>query len=207
MSRWNTLSVPLINGTQCTLVPACDYRTSSGEWLTFGKDSERKQVEQDRWEFDRFFRPGWDMRTVSGGAELREVRAFLSDALNLPHWNLPADNHGVERILRNAVGVRRLVPVIKREWSCLARVSRPAPAPLRWAAGGGVFWGWGCSWWWPRRWWPQMGGMERRWFGSAGLEQRTDTDRPVRSGHEGSQTCRGTRRDERRRCNRFVRHG
>ncbi|NML98414.1 hypothetical protein HHL24_10670 [Paraburkholderia sp. RP-4-7] len=137
MSQWNTLSVPLENGWQCTLVPTSDYRTQSGNWLIFGTDDEREEIKQARRDFDRYFRPRSDMRTVSGGAELREIQSFLRDTLNVVHRNLPSDNAGVERMLREAVADGRLVPVLNHGYAYSCRVSRPTPAPLRWPSYGG----------------------------------------------------------------------
>jgi hypothetical protein len=105
-------------------------------------DDEMRQLEEDRQDFDRYFRPCGDLRTVSGGAELREIQSFLSDALNVVRWDLPTDNAGVERLLRQAVTHGRLVPVVNREYGSLGRVSRPTPAPLRWPSSGD---GWGAG--------------------------------------------------------------
>jgi hypothetical protein len=66
MSHWNTLSVPLANGWQCTLLPASDYLSPSGEWIFFVRSSEHKQLERDRNDFDWYFRPTSDLRTVTG---------------------------------------------------------------------------------------------------------------------------------------------
>jgi hypothetical protein len=141
MSQWNTLSVPLGSSWQCTLVPAGQYLSPSGDTVRFMRDDDEiRQLEEDRQDFDRSFRPCGDLRTVSGGAELREIQSFLTDALNVVHWDLPIDNVGVERMLRRAVACGRLVPVVNRDYGCLGRVSRPTPAPLRWPSSGD---GWG----------------------------------------------------------------
>jgi len=137
MSQWNTLSVPLETGWQCTLVLASHYRSPSGEWLALMRRGERKQLEQDRTDFDRYFRPRRDLRTVTGETELDTIQSFLSDILNVVHWDLPRDNSGIERVLRKAVADGRLVPVINREWRSRPQVSRPVPAPERWHSGGG----------------------------------------------------------------------
>ena len=121
---------------QCTLVPTSDYRTHHN-WLIFGTDDEREEIEQAGRDFDRYFRPRSDMRTVSGGAELREIQSFLRDTLKVVHWNPPSDNAGVERILREAVADGRLVPVLNRGYGYSCRTSRPTPAPLRWPSSGG----------------------------------------------------------------------
>lgn len=138
MSQWNTLSVPLETGLQCTLVLADQYGGSSGNGLRFMRNNgEFRELEEDRQDFDRYFRPREDLRTISGGAALRTIHSFLSEFLNVAHWNLPADNAGIELILKEAVANGRLVPVINRSGGTLDRVSRPAPAPLRWPSNGG----------------------------------------------------------------------
>jgi hypothetical protein len=141
MSQWNTLSVPLGSSWQCTLVLAGEYVSPSGNTVRLMRDDDEiRQLEEDRQDFDRYFRPCGDVRTVSGGVELREIRSFLTDALNVVLWNLPTDNAEVERMLRQAVRHGRLVPVVNREYGSLRRVSRPTPGPLRWPSSGG---GWG----------------------------------------------------------------
>jgi hypothetical protein len=97
MSKWNALSIPLENGWQCTLVLASEYGSPSGNLLPFTKGKEREQIEQDRQDLHRYFRPRSDLRTASGEAELREIQSFLRDTLHLVHWNLPADNAAVEQ--------------------------------------------------------------------------------------------------------------
>lgn len=64
------------------------------------------------------------------------IQTFLRDVLDMAHWNLPVDNEGIERTLRDAVASGRLVPVINREWCSLGRVSRPDPAPPPWFTSG-----------------------------------------------------------------------
>lgn len=146
MSQWNTLAVPLETGWQCTLVLASEYRSQSGEWLVFMRHRELKQIEEDRQDFDRYFRPRGDLRTASGAAALRTIQSFLRESLNVAHWDLPADNAEVQRMLREAVAAWRLVPDINRERCPLSRVSRPTPAPLRWPSSGGGFGGSGWKW-------------------------------------------------------------
>ncbi|TKC92557.1 hypothetical protein FAZ69_02485 [Trinickia terrae] len=141
MASWSTLDVPLEIGRQCTLVLADAYRSESGDSLRFMKDDECRQLEQDRREFAHYFRPGWDLRTITGGTNLREIQAFVSEQLNVAHWNLPTDNAGIERTLKDAIASGRLVPIINREGNFSGRVSRPTPAPLRWpTTGGGGSW-------------------------------------------------------------------
>ncbi|WNC93682.1 hypothetical protein RI103_23120 [Paraburkholderia sp. FT54] len=146
MPHWNTLSVPLKNGWQCTLVPVNDYRSPTGERKAFMPSEELKQLELDRRDFDWHFRPDSDLRTLSGNAALRTIQTFLSEILNVAHWNLPADNAGVQRMLREAAADGRLVPVINRERYWQSPVSRPTPAPLRWPANGGGLDGAGQKW-------------------------------------------------------------
>ncbi|MFM0701460.1 hypothetical protein [Paraburkholderia sediminicola] len=147
MSQWNTLSVPLATGLQCTLVLADQYGSSSGVGLRFIRnDGELRELEEDRQDFDRYFRPRGDLRTVSGQAALRTIQSFLSESLNVAHWNLPADNAGIERMLREAVADGRLVPVVNRESGSPPQVSRPVPAPERWPSGGGGLAGGGQKW-------------------------------------------------------------
>lgn len=167
MSQWNTLSVPLETGCQCTLVPASQYRSPSGDGPLFMQDRELRQIEEDRRDFDRYFRPRGDLRTVSGGAALRTIQSFLSESLNVAHWNLPADSADVERMLRQAVADGRLVPGINRERCSLSRVSRPTPAPLRWPSSGGGF-----------------GGGSQKWVGFAGTgsSPRSVNGEPILSG-------------------------
>ena len=68
---------------------------------------------------------------MTGKRELDVIRSFLCDLLDVAHWNLPADNEGIEKALREAVASGRLVPVIDRERRALARVTRPDCAPER----------------------------------------------------------------------------
>ncbi|RKT26538.1 hypothetical protein B0G69_2291 [Paraburkholderia sp. RAU2J] len=159
---WNTLEIPLECGWQCTLHPASQYHSMERERrsrLSWDRDSRRsrggsssfmsddrrdeeedarRQLEQDQRDFNRYFRPRLDLRTITGGQALRAIQTYARDALNLAHWNLPTDNAGIERVLRQAVADERLVPVVHRDrHSGLARVCSPSPAPLRWPASGG----------------------------------------------------------------------
>ncbi|RKT24771.1 hypothetical protein B0G69_0460 [Paraburkholderia sp. RAU2J] len=159
---WNTLEIPLECGWQCALHPASQYhsmererrsrlsldrdsRRSRGGSSSFmsddrrhEEDDARRQLEQDRRDFDRYFRPRLDLRTITGGQALSAIQTYVRDALGLAHWNLPTDNAGIERVLRRAVADERLMPVVHRDrHSGLARVCSPSPAPLRWPASGG----------------------------------------------------------------------
>jgi hypothetical protein len=102
------------------------------------EERERRQRAQDRRDFDTCFRPDWDLRTVTGVADLEEIRSFLGDVLYVPHWNLPTDNEGIEQTLRESVASGQLVPMIDRDWRGLDRVYRPTPAPERWPSAGGA---------------------------------------------------------------------
>ncbi|MGF6610656.1 hypothetical protein OKW45_005578 [Paraburkholderia sp. WSM4175] len=163
---WDTLEIPLECSWQCTLHAASQYhsmeleRRSSLFWdrdssrsrgWSFMRDDRRdeeedarRQLEQDRKDFDRYFRPRWDLRTITGGQALREIQTYVRDALGLAHWNLPTDNASIERVLRQAVKDGRLVPVVHRDRrSALGHVYSPTPAPLRWPSsggGGGTYW-------------------------------------------------------------------
>ncbi|WP_227246564.1 hypothetical protein [Paraburkholderia caribensis] len=147
--QWNTLDVPLENGWKCRLHPVWQYRRLARELRgaeLYGGSVSRtrdgsssltiddRQRELDRRDFDLHFRPRPDLRTVTGKRELDVIRSFLRDLLDVAHWNLPADNEGIEKALREAVASGRLVPVIDRERRALARVTRPDCAPERWAS-------------------------------------------------------------------------
>ncbi|SEK10473.1 hypothetical protein SAMN05192539_104815 [Paraburkholderia diazotrophica] len=136
--QWNTLDVPLEIGWQCTLVPASQYRSPSGDRFSrFMSDDERKQVDEDIKTFVRYFRPRLDLGRITDQRALDEVRAFLSRILHMAHWNLPSDCKGVERALREAVEDDWLVPIVNREWRLATRYWRPTPAPLNWPPIGG----------------------------------------------------------------------
>ncbi|MBB5407936.1 hypothetical protein HDG34_001868 [Paraburkholderia sp. HC6.4b] len=163
---WNSLEIPLECSWQCTLHAASQYHSMERErrsslfwdrdssrsrgWSSFMRDDRRdeedarRQLEQDRRDFDRYFRPRLDLRTITGGQALREIQIYVRDALGLAHWNLPTDNASIERVLRQAVNDGRLVPVVHRDRrSALGRVYSPTPAPLRWPSsggGGGTYW-------------------------------------------------------------------
>jgi hypothetical protein len=142
--NYNCLHVPLDIGTwQCDLVPANDFYhgwSDRERWDPFANWDERKkqerQIEDDQCTFDQHFRPNYDLRSITGGAALREIQSFLSDLLNIAHWNLPTDNASIERILRQGVKDGKLVPIIDRDRRVTARTFRPVPAPLRWPSSG-----------------------------------------------------------------------
>jgi hypothetical protein len=135
-------------------------RAESDEWdsiwnASLPSDSERaelwdearlRQLAEDQGAFARLFHPDWDLRTISGGKALRDIKTFLRDSLNIAHWNMPEDNADIRRILCKAVADRRLIPIIDRDYEGLSRVALPDPAPLRWpttGSGGGSYSGGG----------------------------------------------------------------
>jgi hypothetical protein len=141
-SSYNSLTVPLNIGTwECTLLLAREYRYL--EWRRPSDDHELDvpQRDQDERAFLQYFRPRYDLASITGRAALREIQSFLSDHLNVAHWNLPTDNAGIERVLRQAVRDGALVPVVNRDYPSTPRTFRPAPAPLCWqqSSGGGSF--------------------------------------------------------------------
>ncbi|MEX3933514.1 hypothetical protein AB4Y32_17195 [Paraburkholderia phymatum] len=143
---YNSLQVPLDIGTwQCTLVLAREfYNLSSGYWDAFADWDKRRErereIEDDKRTFDRYFRPSYDFRSLMR-TDINAICSFLSDHLNVVHWNLPTDNAGIERALKQAVRDGLLVPVVNRDWRSLPMTFRPTPAPLRWlsTSGGGGF--------------------------------------------------------------------
>ncbi|WP_414441482.1 hypothetical protein [Burkholderia sp. 22PA0106] len=93
---------------------------------------EQRQRDEDRRAFDLYFRPNWDLHSITGAAALGEVQTFLSELLHVAHMNLPTDNTGAERALRRAVEDGSLVPFVNRERIISASTYRPTPAPLSW---------------------------------------------------------------------------
>ncbi|WP_322104966.1 hypothetical protein [Paraburkholderia sp. J41] len=101
-----------------------------------------RRLADDTATFARHFLPNWDLRTITGERALRDVQAFVRDRLKLAHWNLPADNAGVKKLLCDAVASGQLVPVVNREYRGVPRVAPPAHLPQRWPAtsgGGGAY--------------------------------------------------------------------
>ncbi|MEM5387047.1 hypothetical protein VSR68_26115 [Paraburkholderia phymatum] len=143
---YNTLHLPLDIGTwQCKLVPAREFYRLSGGYVDRFADwdarrEREREIEDDKRTFDRHFRPNYDFRRTIA-RDIDAIRSFLSDQLNLVHWNLPSDNKGIERALKQAVRDGMLVPVINRDWRSHPSTFRPTPAPLRWPqqSGGGAF--------------------------------------------------------------------
>jgi hypothetical protein len=126
-------------------------RAERGEWDCTWNGRTASEVERaERWEkarirqladdkaaFARFFRPAWDLRTITGGNALRDIQTFLRKSLNSAHWNLPQDNAEIRRMLSSAVADRRLIPIINRDYAGHWRVALPDPAPLRWPTNRG----------------------------------------------------------------------
>lgn len=139
---YNSLHVPLDIGTwQCTLVLTKEYFSlGGGFWEPFADWDERKKqerlIEDERRTFDRYFRPSYDFRRLIA-TDIDAIRSFLSDHLNVAHWNLPTDNAGIERALKQAVADGKLMPIVDRDRRTPAQTSRPTPAPLRWPPSGG----------------------------------------------------------------------
>ncbi|CAG9245756.1 conserved hypothetical protein [Burkholderia diffusa] len=110
--------------------------SSRGDQQREDEAINRRLLEDDRRAFDLYFRPSWDLRSITGGQAFDAVRSFLREFLNVAHWNLPTDNAGVERVLRRAVANGDLVPIVNRDQSSTASTFRSAPAPLRWPSIG-----------------------------------------------------------------------
>lgn len=137
-SSYNSLTVPLDMGTwECMLMLCRDYEEQARHRQWSRRDRLR---EEDERAFGHYFRPDYDLRTITGGHALQEIQRFLSDHLNVAHWNLPSDNAGIERALKQAVSDGKLVPVVNRDYRLMPRTFSPTPAPLRWpsSSGGGV---------------------------------------------------------------------
>lgn len=96
-----------------------------------------RQLADDQATFARLFRPAWDLRTITGGNALRDIKTFLRDSLSIAHWNMPQDNADIRRILCKAVADNSLVPVINRDYEGRSRVALPDPVPQHWPATGG----------------------------------------------------------------------
>jgi hypothetical protein len=143
-TSYNSLIVPLDIGTwECKLLLNHEYRERKWRRDSDGKGEEdARQLEKDIRAFDLYFRPNYDVHSVTGQAALREIQAFLGHHLNVAHSNLPTDNAGIERVLRQAVSDGTLMPVVNRDYPAPPRTFRPAPAPLDWqpAGGGGTNW-------------------------------------------------------------------
>lgn len=116
-------------------------RLSEFEISQLWEKQRLRQLEEDQRTFARFFRPDWDLRSITGGNALDNIKTFLRDALGLAHWNMPKTNEDIQQILCEAVAQDRLIPVINYEYRGVPRVGLPDPAPQRWPATGGGSYG------------------------------------------------------------------
>jgi hypothetical protein len=130
--RYNSLSVPLAIGSwSCELVPVRDYRSPCGGSLPFIETDEKRQLDADRDDFARYFRPDYDFRrTITH--DIDEIRAFVRDCLSLSSGNRVTDNDNIRRILCEAVSSGRIVPVVNRERRTPVRTARASFAPQSW---------------------------------------------------------------------------
>lgn len=134
---FNSLTVPLDIGTwQCELVLSSEfYNLWNSTWDRFASSDKRaeqeRQIEDDCRAFDLYFRPSYDFRRLIKW-DIDAITSFLGDHLNVAHWNLPIDNAGIERALKQAVADGKLVPIVNRDWRMFAMTFRPTPSPLRW---------------------------------------------------------------------------
>jgi hypothetical protein len=159
---YNSLTVPLDIGTwECTLLLRSEYeqqtswrrssrerdasdpwrrQSSSSSWFDQDEDAgavDQKRREDDERTFLWYFRPNYDLGSIVGQAALNDIRSFLCDWLNVAHWNLPTDNAGIGRALKQAVADGKLVPFVDRDHRNTQRTFRPTPAPLYWPQSGG----------------------------------------------------------------------
>ncbi|WP_053077858.1 MULTISPECIES: hypothetical protein [Burkholderia] len=114
---------------------------STSSWSGFAERDDddgaaRRQREDDQRTFLQYFQPSYDFRRLIA-KDIDAIRSFLSQYFNVAHWNLPTDNAGIERALKQAVKDGKLVPVVNRDWRMLPATFRPTPTPLRWPSLGG----------------------------------------------------------------------
>lgn len=139
---YNSLHMPLGIGTwQCQLMPATEfYSPTGGFWHRFGdwttRSERQREIDDDRQTFARAFRAKCDFRKPLSSAT-EAICSFLRDQLHIGARDMPTDNAGIERVLRHAVRVEKLVPVINRNWVSYPQTFRPLPAPERWESIGG----------------------------------------------------------------------
>ncbi|PLZ00786.1 hypothetical protein CY652_19190 [Burkholderia sp. WAC0059] len=96
----------------------------------------KRQREDDARAFALYFRPNYDFRRLIH-TDIDAITSFLSQFLDVAHWNLPTDNAGIERALKQAVAAGKLVPIVNRDRCTPAQTFQPTPAPLRWSPSGG----------------------------------------------------------------------
>ncbi|MCG5073028.1 hypothetical protein [Paraburkholderia tagetis] len=134
---YNALHVPLTSDWQCSLVPARDVDEPTS-WWSLSYDERQKarkereeQIEQDRLDFDRYFRVGTSRRAARGCSDFSAYVAFISEHLRISGLSAPVDGEGVTRVLRDAVRDGALIPAINRAWRGSRRVGR-SYAPQSW---------------------------------------------------------------------------
>lgn len=140
---YNSLHVPLDIGTwQCVLVPAREFYHEwhcRARWNRFADRDTRtrmqRQIDDDRRIFERYFRPNYNFARLIA-TDTDAIASFLTDHLNVVHWDLPTDNAGIERALKQAVADGKLVPVVNRDYRGIQRTFRPTPEPLYWPPSG-----------------------------------------------------------------------
>lgn len=142
MLSYNCICVPLDNGMwSCELVAANDYRSPSGQSLPFIKGNELRQLDEDRRTFERHFHPRYDFRrTIT--ADIDAVRSFMRDHLRVvSQWDIPKNNAGIERLLKQAVTDKRIVPVVDHDRRTPVNTADTLHAPQSWGptyrSGGG----------------------------------------------------------------------
>jgi hypothetical protein len=134
---YNALYVPLTSDWQCSLVPARDVKEPTSWWgLSYDEREQKrkhrkKQIEQDRRDFDRLFRVSINRQDALTSDDFHAYAAFIREHLSISGMGTPVDGEDVTRILREAVRDGWLVPAIHRAWRGSSRVSRPY-APQNW---------------------------------------------------------------------------
>jgi hypothetical protein len=134
---FNALSVPLTSDWQCSLVPIRDLPDVDHGWkLSYDERQKARkerdeQIEQDRHDFDRWFRVSIDRRAARFCSDFGAYAAFIREHLRISGLSAPVDGDGVTRILRDAVRDGHIVPAISRAWWGSRRVARQY-APQSW---------------------------------------------------------------------------
>ncbi|MFT0171903.1 hypothetical protein ACLKMY_23300 [Paraburkholderia mimosarum] len=134
---YNALCVPLTSDWQCSLVPVSDVEDVDRGWtLSFEeRQKARKQreetIEQDRKDFNRFFRTSIRRCHARACRDFSAYAAFIGEHLRISGLSAPVDGEDVTRILRDAVRDGRIVPAIDRAWRGSRRVAR-FYAPQSW---------------------------------------------------------------------------
>jgi hypothetical protein len=134
---YNALCVPLASDWQCSLIPSRDVQDVDRGWTNSyferekAREDRRKQIAQDRQDFDRLFRVSTNRRAARACSDFSTYVTFISEQLRLSGLSAPVDGDSVTRILRDAVRDGHLVPAIDREWRGGRRVTR-FYAPQSW---------------------------------------------------------------------------